>query len=63
MKKKRKPNVFFVDPSDENISKGTRNTVKTIIEMEKKPVDANNLMEDFNRMVDTRYNQKIKEDE
>lgn len=62
VKKKRKPGVFFVDPSDEKVSKGTKNTVKTFIEMENEPVDTNNLMEDFNRIVDISYDQEIKEE-
>ncbi len=62
MKKKHKPGVFFVDPSDENVSGETKKTVKTVLELEEEPVDTDNLSGDFKRIIDVDYEQEIKED-
>ena len=60
MKKKKKPGVFFIDPSDDKVSKGTKQTVETVLELEDEPVDTDNLSGDFKRIIDVKYGNDIK---
>lgn len=60
MKKKKKPGVFFSNPEDQGLSKGTKETIKTFVEGENEPVGINNLSQDYKRIIDVSYGQDRK---
>lgn len=60
MKKKKKPGVFFSNPSDKGVSKEASNTIKTFVEGENDPVGTHNLSEDYARIIDVEYGQDRK---
>lgn len=62
MKKKRKPGVFFIDPSDDEVSRETKKTVKTFIELEEEPVDTDNLSGEFKRIIDVKFDNDKKDE-
>jgi len=57
MKKKKKPGVFFSDPSDSSTTREASDTIKTFVEGENDPVGTHNLAEDYKRIIDLRYGQ------
>ncbi len=54
-KNKHEPGVFFTDPSDMDVSDGTKNTVETFVEGVHTPVGTDNLSEDYKRLVNIKY--------
>ncbi|HPJ21583.1 MAG TPA: hypothetical protein PLP30_06610 [Clostridia bacterium] len=62
MKKKRKPGVFFIDPSDDEVSRETKKTVRTFIELEEEPVDTDNLSGEFKRIIDVKFDNDKKDE-
>jgi len=57
MKDKKKPGVFFSDPSDSKETRGAKDTIKTFVEGENDPVGTHNLAEDYKRIIDVSYGQ------
>jgi len=62
LKKKRKPGVFFIDPSDDEVSRETKKTVRTFIELEEEPVDTDNLSGEFKRIIDVKFDNDKKDE-
>jgi|GEM_PF-2195916 len=60
MKKEHKPGILFVDPSDEEVSKETKKTVETFLELEYEPVDTKTLTGDFKKIINVKYGQDKK---
>ena len=60
MKKKKKPGIFFTNPSDKDVSEGTKNTVETFVEAECDPADTDHLTGDFKRIIDVKFGGKKK---
>jgi len=57
MKKKKTPGIFFSNPSDQGLTKGSKETIKTVIESENDLVGTHNLSEDYKRIIDVSYGQ------
>lgn len=65
MKKRNRhePGVFFTDPSDIDVTEGTKKTVETFVEGVYDKVDTRNLSEDYQRFVDLKYREEKKKEE
>ncbi len=57
MKKKKEPGIFFSNPSDQGLSKESKETIKTFVEAENEPVGTHSLSEDYKRIIDVSYGQ------
>ncbi|MFO7612707.1 MAG: hypothetical protein R6W99_09540 [Clostridia bacterium] len=63
MKKKKKPGLFFSNPSDEDISKESKNTIETFVESGHTPVDTDHLAGDYKRVINMEYGKEEKKEE
>ncbi|MBN2557674.1 MAG: hypothetical protein JXB33_02840 [Clostridia bacterium] len=62
MKKKKKPGVFFSNPSDEDISRESKNTIETFVESGHTPVDTDHLSGDYKRLINLEYGRDRKKE-